>query len=225
MQKSLFLGSIAALTILAVPSVASATLMETTGITPTDILSINGGGFNTGGTVTNGATLIGTIVNGTVYSSNQGDAAIPTNTAPPISTIGNFLASGPSSGNKATLTFASPVQYFSFLLGSPDTYNAVLINSTTNGVNSTETLTPADLEVTPPDGNQSFAEYVNFYTTGDTTIDAIRFNSSSDAFEVSNFSVSAVPEPSTWAMMILGFVGLGFMAYRRKQNGAAFSVA
>jgi hypothetical protein len=36
---------------------------------------------------------------------------------------------------------------------------------------------------------------------------------------------SAVPEPSTWAMMILGFCGLGFMAYRRKQNGAALSVA
>jgi hypothetical protein len=26
----------------------------------------------------------------------------------------------------------------------------------------------------------------------------------------------AVPEPSTWAMMILGFLGVGFMAYRRK---------
>jgi hypothetical protein len=36
---------------------------------------------------------------------------------------------------------------------------------------------------------------------------------------------SAVPEPSTWAMMILGFCGLGFMAYRRKQNGSALSVA
>lgn len=29
------------------------------------------------------------------------------------------------------------------------------------------------------------------------------------------FNVSPVPEPSTWAMMILGFLGLGFMAYRR----------
>jgi outer membrane lipase/esterase len=35
----------------------------------------------------------------------------------------------------------------------------------------------------------------------------------------------AVPEPSTWAMMILGFAGIGFMAYRRKQNGLAFRVA
>jgi PEP-CTERM motif len=31
-----------------------------------------------------------------------------------------------------------------------------------------------------------------------------------------NFTISAVPEPSTWAMMILGFVGVGFMSYRRK---------
>ena len=29
---------------------------------------------------------------------------------------------------------------------------------------------------------------------------------------------SSVPEPSTWAMMILGFCGLGFMAYRSKNS-------
>jgi hypothetical protein len=29
---------------------------------------------------------------------------------------------------------------------------------------------------------------------------------------------SPVPEPSTWAMMILGFAGIGFMAYRRKDK-------
>jgi hypothetical protein len=28
----------------------------------------------------------------------------------------------------------------------------------------------------------------------------------------------AVPEPSTWAMLLLGFAGIGFMAYRRKTN-------
>jgi hypothetical protein len=31
---------------------------------------------------------------------------------------------------------------------------------------------------------------------------------------------SAVPEPSTWAMMLLGFAGIGFMAYRRKSKPA-----
>ncbi len=35
---------------------------------------------------------------------------------------------------------------------------------------------------------------------------------------------TAVPEPSTWAMMILGFVGVGFMAYRRKTT-ATFRLA
>jgi outer membrane lipase/esterase len=35
----------------------------------------------------------------------------------------------------------------------------------------------------------------------------------------------AVPEPSAWAMMILGFAGIGFMAHRRKQNGPALRVA
>ncbi len=33
-------------------------------------------------------------------------------------------------------------------------------------------------------------------------------------------AVSAVPEPSTWAMMILGFAGIGFVAYRRKSKPA-----
>lgn len=32
--------------------------------------------------------------------------------------------------------------------------------------------------------------------------------------------VSAVPEPSTWAMMVLGFAGVGFMAYRRRKTAA-----
>ena len=36
-------------------------------------------------------------------------------------------------------------------------------------------------------------------------------------------SVAPVPEPSTWAMMILGFVGLGYMAYRRRKQSVAFA--
>ena len=34
----------------------------------------------------------------------------------------------------------------------------------------------------------------------------------------------AIPEPSTWAMMILGFAGVGFMAYRRKSKPALMAV-
>jgi hypothetical protein len=36
---------------------------------------------------------------------------------------------------------------------------------------------------------------------------------------------AAVPEPSTWAMMILGFFGVGFMAYLRKSRGPALRLA
>jgi hypothetical protein len=37
--------------------------------------------------------------------------------------------------------------------------------------------------------------------------------------------LTAVPEASTWAMMILGFFGVGFMAYRRKGNQPAVRLA
>jgi hypothetical protein len=36
---------------------------------------------------------------------------------------------------------------------------------------------------------------------------------------------SAVPEPATWAMMILGFLAMGFVAYRRKSSGPALRIA
>jgi opacity protein-like surface antigen len=32
------------------------------------------------------------------------------------------------------------------------------------------------------------------------------------------FTVTAVPEPSTWAMMILGFAGVSFITYRRRNS-------
>ncbi|SDJ65160.1 MULTISPECIES: choice-of-anchor C family PEP-CTERM protein [Bradyrhizobium] len=40
-----------------------------------------------------------------------------------------------------------------------------------------------------------------------------------------NVSVTAVPEPSTWAMMILGFFGIGFVAYRRKSSASGMRLA
>lgn len=39
-----------------------------------------------------------------------------------------------------------------------------------------------------------------------------------------SFSVRAIPEASTWAMMLLGFLGVGFVAYRRK-SGTQFRLA
>jgi hypothetical protein len=39
-----------------------------------------------------------------------------------------------------------------------------------------------------------------------------------DTLRITTDVAGAVPEPSTWAMMILGFAGVGFMAYLRKSK-------
>ena len=43
----------------------------------------------------------------------------------------------------------------------------------------------------------------------------------SDNTEYVTATISAVPEPSTWAMMILGFAGVGYLAYRRRDQAIA----
>jgi hypothetical protein len=44
----------------------------------------------------------------------------------------------------------------------------------------------------------------------------VAYNDSSN--NPGTWQVAAVPEPSTWAMMILGFLGLGYLAYRRRSQ-------
>jgi hypothetical protein len=42
---------------------------------------------------------------------------------------------------------------------------------------------------------------------------------SGNDFAIDNITINAaVPEPSTWAMMILGFAGIGALAYRRRKS-------
>jgi hypothetical protein len=49
------------------------------------------------------------------------------------------------------------------------------------------------------------------------------FNSPAvEGLGVASSPVAAVPEPSTWAMMLLGLAGLGF-AFRRSRRKAAFA--
>lgn len=173
--------------------------------------SLSAGGLDGGAT----ATLLG----GTIYNSDQPFADIPKGGV----YQGNFLAAGPSSGPVATLTFTTAINYLSFLWGSPDTYNDLKITSTTG----TYAFTAPGLGFSVSNGDQTFSQYVQFTTGIGETILSAKFtnNPAINAFEVANFSVaSAVPEPSTWAMMICGFLGVGFMASRRR-NKLAFSAA
>jgi hypothetical protein len=47
-----------------------------------------------------------------------------------------------------------------------------------------------------------------------------KWNFSSVNFDATQ-AAPAVPEASTWAMMLLGFAGIGLLAYRRRRNGVA----
>ena len=54
-------------------------------------------------------------------------------------------------------------------------------------------------------------------------VSGLRFNSSSNAFEVDNVAIkaSAVPEPSSWMMMFAGFAALGSTLRRRRTPARA----
>jgi hypothetical protein len=64
--------------------------------------------------------------------------------------------------------------------------------------------------------------------TSTSTVLAFSFLEPSTGFaggiDAVSFEVAGVPETSTWAMMILGFAGVGFMAYRRKNQMGLTSV-
>jgi hypothetical protein len=61
------------------------------------------------------------------------------------------------------------------------------------------------------------------YTNAGFVLDYVEGNGSPAILDVKVNGVNLttdVPEPSTWAMMILGFCGIGFLAYRRKSRPA-----
>jgi len=169
--------------------------------------------FTLDGTGLNGG-LVATLDGGTVYNNGEPFAAKPANV-----TVTSFLAAGPSSGTQATLDFVTPLSSISFLWGSPDTFN--VLNVTTNL--GTWSFSTANFGF-PGDGNQSFSAYVNFFTTEvGETITSLSFTNSqnTDAFEVANFNISAVPGPLVGAglpglMMACG--GLLLLARRRRRE-------
>jgi hypothetical protein len=73
-----------------------------------------------------------------------------------------------------------------------------------------------------PFGDQNASSSNQYVTFSDLIFDRVVLGSIGlNSFEFDNVtSVAAVPEPATWAMMILGFLGVGLAAYRRKSRPA-----
>ena len=69
----------------------------------------------------------------------------------------------------------------------------------------------------PSDATRLFIGVIDAYNFGGQT-GYYNDNNGSFSVQVDLTTTSAVPEPSTWAMMIIGFAGVGFMAYRRKSK-------
>ena len=90
--------------------------------------------------------------------------------------------------------------------------------------------TPGDPQ-TDYDADHEAYDLVPFLTNGETSINIETINASLDdnifveVYDVSGEGhfVPGTPEPSTWAMLIIGFAGVGYVAYRR--NGKTAPVA
>jgi hypothetical protein len=205
--------TLAALTILAgFGAVAPANAVVVIASTQPGVLT-SGGPEVTFDTVSINTSPIGILPGGT--GSFSGNGTVQVGTAPafamPAGDGSPYLAI--LGGQQEILSFGTVQNFFGFLLGSADTYNSFIFKLGGVGGSTEGSFTGANL-LTPGNGDQ-FSPLTNGYVNFSGAFDTVIFSSSQNSLEIDNIS-SAVPEPSTWAMLILGFMGVGFMAYRRK---------
>lgn len=97
--------------------------------------------------------------------------------------------------------------------GSIDNYNTLIFYA---GNTVVQTVTGSMFP--PANGDQSSAatnRNVSFDFNRNQGVTRVGFNSGKLAFEFDNLSIAAVPEPATWAMLVLGFGMVGVVARRR----------
>lgn len=143
----------------------------------------------------------------------DGNGAPPANSIPSGTPYLSVLA-----GGSATYTFASPVSSFQFDWGSIDAYNTLTINGTSPAI-----IVPGSNFINPANGDQIAAGTNGRFTVTGTAgelFSSVTFSSTGNSFEVDNLAVNgAVPEPATWALMMLGFGGMGAAMRRKPKAG------
>lgn len=163
----------------------------------------------------NGAAPAGFTLSGSGYTLATGNTANVSAT-PAFSDGSRYLAVG--TNGAATLTSSLAYSSVSIFLGSIDTYNTVQILTTAGVVLASYTGAQFTADA---NGNQTLAatnRRITFTAGAGQSISGIRFLSSRPALEVDNV-VFAVPEPSTWMMMLIGFGLVGqAMRSRRRSN-------
>lgn len=148
--------------------------------------------------------------------------SVPGIRAQPFGSTGNYWSIAPADGpGLLDLSAYGALNSISFIWGSIDTYNTLEVLDAANGVLAVFTGSDAN---NPANGNQTLPAsnaLVTLLLTGAevNTATRLRLSSTQNAFEVDNFAINAVPEPGTWAMMLLGFAGIG-LSMRRKRSSA-----
>ena len=129
-------------------------------------------------------------------------------------------------GRTATFSFAGGLSQLGLDYGSADAYNFFQLFFS-NGTN--QTLTGQDIiDFGIADGNQTDARTngrLTFRAGAGAAITGLTLTSNGNSLEADNFgTVSAVPEPGTWALMLMGFGGIGVAMRRsRKRQIAQFA--
>jgi PEP-CTERM motif len=109
---------------------------------------------------------------------------------------------------------------FSFEMGSAtngETWELYGSNSLTTGYTALMSGISQGTDVTLSGTNDSYSYYAFGMAPNQSSGNNVLLVSIDGTAPPSGIN-PGVPEPSTWAMMILGFFGVGFMAYRRKNQ-------
>jgi len=145
--------------------------------------------------------------------------------AAPTNDNTNFGAAEPGANAVFSSNPGFEMTSLSFYLGSLDGYNTLSFFH--NGT-LIQSYSGADLAQGVANGDQTSGDTNRrFFFTFDAAdgVNRVVFSTEFPAFEFDTFAaaISAVPEPQTWAMMILGFGLIGFMLRSNRRQTAAIA--
>jgi len=129
-------------------------------------------------------------------------------------------------GGTANLGLPTDTSDFAFEWGSLDTYNTLTISLLGGG---SLQLVPnqGQLVASPGNGNQSLASTngtIHIWGDAGEVFTGLQLQSGGNSFEMDNLAIKgAVPEASTWAMMIAGLGAVGFSMRRKKAVAVRFA--
>jgi len=121
--------------------------------------------------------------------------------------IDSYTVTGLTAGQRYTLSYDYGVRNTGGPSSATTTFGGVLL--TTDGVGSGTGWHFDSFTV------------IAASATEDLVLTAAHTGTPSFGNEYTNFSLTAAPEPSTWAMMLAGFAFLGYAGYRGRRSAAA----